>query len=181
MKKIILATLLSLSAVSAHAADFKDNFYGGFNFGLTTATGTGFTSTTGLGVGGHVGYSFSRSISAELALNEIGVGWKYATIADVTSTALSAAVVGFYPMQDNIDLYGKLGVANSKVSVSCQGCASNPSQSKTAPTFGAGVEFGHDSKASFRFGFDHYNLAAYSGNGANWSGNDYSVAANFKF
>lgn len=176
---MIIAALLSIAAVSAHAADFKDNFYGGFNFGLTTASGAGFTSTTGFGTGGHVGYAFNRSASAELAFNEIGLGWKYAGIADVTSSTFSASMVGFYPVQDSVDLYGKLGVANSKVSLTCQGCGA--SQSKTAPTFGAGVEFGHDNKASFRLGFDHYNLAAYSGNGANWSGNDYSVAANFKF
>lgn len=182
MKKIILASLLSVAAVSAqaHAADFKDKFYGGFNLGLATATGTGFTSSTGFAAGGHVGYAFNRSISAELAFNEIGAGWKYASIADVTSSTFSASLVGFYSVQKDIDLFGKIGVASSKVSVTCQGCGGQ-AQSKTAPTFGGGVEFGHDNKTSFRFGYDHYDLSAYSGNGANWSGNDYSVAANFKF
>lgn len=183
---IYAATLLMATSFGAMASD--NGAYWGFNMGFTPATASAAANvnkTTGFGMGGHLGYNINHSIAVEAAYNGVGfLGWK-SGLVDLSAFVLSGSVLGFYPVSksaagETIDVYGKLGYANASVGASCDACTTTfNSKSKSAPTFGFGVEMGRGQATSIRIGMDHYDLSAFAG--TDMSTNDYHFTVNRAF
>ncbi|MBI3481360.1 MAG: porin family protein [Nitrosomonadales bacterium] len=154
----------------------SSGFYAGFGFGYAPVSGSSLiTSSNGWSVDGRAGYAFNRNWSAEVAFDGI-TSVKSGTV-DVGISIFSASLVGYYPVKENIDLYGKVGYANANVGFISLG--SSVDQTKTGLTYGFGVELGHGNKNSLRLGMDHYDLSA-------WptlpiSANNFTLSIDFRF
>ncbi len=123
--KILAALATGTLAFSALAAEglYVAADYGQINIGnVTTATGGGFPNSNGIFLSG--GYRFSRNLSAE-ATCAIGgnsttsasamSGGVFASISEtVKPTVFAATAIGTYPINDQIEVFGKLGIANLK-------------------------------------------------------------------
>ncbi len=184
--RIYAATLLMATSFGAMATD--NGAYWGFNMGYTPATASSSASvdkTTGFGMGVHLGYNINHNFAVETAYNGVGfLGWK-SGIVNLNAFVLSGSVLGFYPVSqsaagDTFDIYGKLGYANASVGASCDVCTpTSNSKSKSAPTFGFGIELGRGQPISMRIGMDHYDLSAFTG--TDLSTNDYHFTVNRAF
>jgi len=100
------------------------NIYGGLELGRSDV---GDEDDIGFKVFG--GYQFTRNIAAE-----IGYGMLFDK-SDVEVTALEFVAVGMFPIQNQISLIGKLGLANVEVDTRFG------SEDKTELTWGIGVQF----------------------------------------
>jgi hypothetical protein len=186
VRNILLVTALSMassSAIAGNSASEKSveplgasGIYAGFEFGYAPVSGSSqVTGTNGTAFGGRVGYAFNRRVSAELAWDFIG---NLSTgLVALNADVLSGSVVGYYPLNEGIDAYGKLGYASANVGTS--NLSSNVTQNKTGLTYGLGFELGHGQSHSLRFGMDHYDLSAFSTMPI--SANNFNVSADFRF
>ena len=152
-------------------------FYAGFGMGFAPVSGSSLiTSSNGVSLTGRAGYALNRSVSVEAAYD--GIAMVKSGLADVGISVLSASVLGYYPLQDNVDVYAKAGYANASVGFST-GTGNSSSQSKTGLTYGFGVELGHGAKQSFRLGIDHFDLSAWQTMPI--AANNVSFSADFRF
>ena len=186
VKNVLLATALSIassSAIAGNSASEKSveplgasGIYAGFELGYAPVSGSSqVTGTNGTAFGGRVGYAFNRSVSAELAWDIIGN--LSAGLVALNADVLSASVVGYYPIKDGLDVYGKLGYASANVGTS--NLTNNVTQNKTGLTYGFGLELSHGENSSIRLGMDHYDLSAFSTMPI--SANNFNVSADFRF
>lgn len=155
----------------------ESGLYAGFGMGYAPVSGSSLiTSSNGLSLTGRVGYALNRSVSVEAAYD--GIAMVKSGLADVGVSVLSASVVGYYPLQDSLDFYGKAGYANASVGFST-GQGNSSSQSKTGFSYGFGVELGHGARQSFRLGMDHFDLSAWQAMPI--AANNFSFSADFRF
>ena len=149
--------------------------YAGFGFGYAPVSGSNLvTSSNGASISGRIGYAWNQHVSTELAIG--GIAFVKSGVADVGINMFSASVLGYYPVQEGVDAYAKVGYANASVGLNTQ--LNNVSKSKTGLTYGFGAEFGHGEKTSFRLGVDHYDLSAWSTMPI--SANDFSFSIDFR-
>jgi opacity protein-like surface antigen len=183
---ILMATALTVASSAASAVGSaserpdeplgNSGFYAGFEFGYAPVSGSSqVTSANGMAFGGRGGYAFNRNVSAEVALDLIGN--LKTGLVDWSADVLSASMVGYYPIQDELDVYGKLGYASANVGTS--NLVNNVSKNKTGLAYGFGVELGHGKKNSIRLGMDHYDLSAWSAMPI--SANNFNVSFGFRF
>jgi OOP family OmpA-OmpF porin len=97
-KKIAAAAALAFVASSAFAAPTA--FYGGLDVGSTKIDNIDDSKTS---FGGFLGYGFHPNFAVELGYRQLGK-WDG---AKVQQTQLS--VVGSYPLNRQLDIYGRLG------------------------------------------------------------------------
>ena len=144
MKKIALATLVSLGMLSMNAFADSDA-YNGFSLAYVQSRNNGLTdSTSGLGIlrsvrlNEHYGY--------EMQFGLFGNSGPFTSNAFVDLSA-----IGFVPLSDRgLKLYGKAGLVD--VYSRGSGTANN-----LGLTYGAGFEFPLDNGA-IRVGFQHFNV-----------------------
>lgn len=189
MKKNLIAVTLMVVSMGASmdvlAADSAA--YWGGSFGYSPASGTdvsgagggaGITTSSGFGLGGILGYKINKYAAVEASYTILGMGWK-SGVTDVSAGILSWSALGYYPVSDGFDAYGKVGYSNSTVIYSgCAGCT-NVQQSKAAMSYGFGIEVGDAQSLRLRLGVDHYDLSAFAG--ASLNSNYYNAAMLFKF
>jgi OOP family OmpA-OmpF porin len=96
--------------------------------------------------------------------------------------AASMTAIGFLPLNDTFSLYGKLGVAVTKTTVSSSLAPMNDA-TRTAPTYGAGAEYHLNKNIGMRLGWDHYAAAVNEagGNKNNLHSNVISAGAVYNF
>ena len=186
LMSVSVLCLLSANAFAAGSASqmavvqaplTASGFYAGFGMGYAPVSGSSLiTSSNGISLTGRVGYALNRSVSIEAAYD--GITLVKSGLADVGVSVLSASVLGYYPLQDSLDLYGKAGYANASVGFS-SGMGNSTSQSKTGLTYGFGVELGHGAQQSFRLGIDHFDLSAWQAMPI--AANNFSFSADFRF
>ena len=132
MKKIALATLVSLGMLSMNAFADSDA-YNGFSLAYVQSRNNGLTdSTSGLGIlrsvrlNEHYGYEMQFGL--------------FGNIGPYTSNGfVELSAIGFVPLGDrDLKLYGKAGLAD----VYSRG--SSETANKLGLTYGAGVEFPRD-------------------------------------
>jgi len=181
---VILAAVLAATSSSVFAASASEmaveplgesGLYAGFGFGYAPLSGSSSVNSSTYAFDGRVGYAVNRHVSVETAwalMGGINVG-----LTEMVADVLSVSAVGYYPIQDKMDVYGKLGYASANVGTS--NWVKNESKTKTGVTYGFGVEFAHGDKTSFRLGMDHYDLAAWST--LPISANNFSFSADFRF
>ena len=200
MKKIAIAALLSaVVAAPAFAAD--NGFYIGADLGRSStsaAAGAVLTKSSDTVFGVLAGYQFTKNWGAEAFYTGAGkwTAQDTAGLANVNGKADTWGVVGTgtLPLSDAFSLYGKLGYASTKTTVSCSviiggaacGNAGPSNATRGAATYGLGAIYNVTPAVGIRFGWDRYGAAvtnSVNGGGAknNYNANVYSLAATYKF
>ncbi|MDQ7004480.1 MAG: outer membrane beta-barrel protein [Ghiorsea sp.] len=159
MKKIIaIAALSAALTTSAFAADNTTYVTAGLSSATYTNTG-GFPNPGKVDLG--VGYSFTPTLAAELSYHQfgdstlvvVGVGGSASATASVSS--VTAAVVGSYPISDQVSLIGKVGVASNKTDLTTN-VGTSDSSSKTSLYFAVGGEYNISDKYSIRAQYEDF-------------------------
>lgn len=179
-KTIVKAVVLgvsSLVAVSSFAATQGTYVGGQLGWGdvhqsiqASSVSGYGIntkTSSKDTGIAGRLfaGYQFDSNWAAELGWNKfsdadakatsagkvIGLPYSYNAKATIKTDAIDLVAKGIYPVANNVNVYGKAGVAyvmsryEEKATSTLAGRNSygrvNDKESKLFPTFGAGVSY----------------------------------------
>ena len=159
-KTILLSGLLAIASVSTAAFAGDEGIYVGGNIGvgkpnINTPNGEDKSSSV---VGGIVlGYKFSKYLGVEGEYTGIGKVTDKVS-GTVKGDAASIAAIGFLPLNDEFNLYGKLGVAATKTKVSSSLAPMND-DTRTSITYGLGGEYNLNKNIGIRLGWDHYNAA----------------------
>ena len=178
--KTLIATL-SFIVLSTPAFAQDDGFYAGINLGdgkpdINTPNGTSKDSS--LVVGGVVGYKFNKYLAIESQYTGIGKVTDKQN-GSAKGDAISLSGLGILPVTDNFDLYGKLGVAVTKTSVS--GIASMSDATRTAVTYGVGAQYNVNQNIGVRLGWDRYNAGIGGTGNKNVDADVISVGALYNF
>ncbi len=158
IKKILLGTLFA--AVSSVAFAEDAGIYGGLNLGIgkpdiNMPNGRDKESS---GVAGIVlGYKFNPYLAVEGQYTGIGKVTDNVS-GSAKADAASLSVLGILPLNQNINLYGKLGVAATKTTVSSSLSPMNDA-TRTGVTYGLGAEYNVNRNVGLRLGWDHFNAA----------------------
>jgi OOP family OmpA-OmpF porin len=102
-KKIAAAAALAFAATSAIAAA-PTAFYGGVDLGSTKIDDFGDSKAS---FGGFLGYGFNQNFAVELGYRQLGK-WD-ALGVDVRAKQTHLSAIGFYPLNAQLDVYGRLG------------------------------------------------------------------------
>jgi len=191
MKKIVAALLLS-TAVAAPAFAADNGFYAGADLGRSSTNNpvprAVVTKDKDTVVGALGGYQFTKNWGAEAFYTQAGkleftcgagcAGSEKANVWGLVG-------VGTMPLSDAFSLYGKLGYANARTSVSAPIGSNFAGATRNAATYGLGGVFNVKPAIGIRFGWDRYAAATLNGNGDgaknNFNTNVYSLGAVFKF
>jgi OmpA-OmpF porin, OOP family len=189
MKKIAAVLLLS-SAVAAPAFADNSGFYAGIDVG-TARSGTPNNvsaapsiskNRTVAGVLG--GYQFNQYWGVEAQYTGAGKvdASQGATSSSAKADAWGLDAVGTLPLSDTFSLYGKLGVASTKTSVSSTVPPGITGATRTAATYGAGLQYNASSSIGIRLGWDRYGArTTKAGANSDYNSNVYSIGALYKF
>lgn len=114
-KKIAAAAALAFVASSSFAAA-PTAFYGGLDVGSTKIDDFDSSKTS---VGAFVGYGFNPFFAVELGYRQLGKYDVYG--ADVKAKQTHLSLVGSYPLNDVLDVYGRLGYNNLRAKATYRG------------------------------------------------------------
>lgn len=144
MKKIAIAALLSaFVAAPAVAADM----YAGIKVGsVNNSAGSASESSSSFGVFG--GHTINPSFAVEVGYTDLGS----VSSGIIKFTALELSAVGSFPINEQLSLFGKLGMANT--AETGLGLTGN----RTAATFGFGGQYNVAPTVGVRVGFDRYSF-----------------------
>lgn len=183
-KAILFNSLVAVSVLSSTAFADDQGFYAGFNVGNgkpNIHTANGLDKSSSIVGGGVLGYKFNKYLGVEGQYTGIGkVTDKISGTAKGDAASLTA--IGFLPLNDAFNLYGKLGVAATKTTVSSSLAPMNDA-TRTAITYGLGGEYNLNKNVGMRLGWDHYNAAVdmNGGNKNNVNANVITVGAVYNF
>lgn len=182
---IIIATIAA--ALAAPLAAQADNAYVGANIGsakqkLDTPDGSGTESTTGYKLYG--GYDYTKNFGAEVGYvdfrkvegSDSGYG------VSNKPSAIYAAATGTLPLNAQLSLFGKLGVAytRSTFDVWAPGMTVSTTKHKTNAVIGFGTSFALDQKITFVAEYEYFGKVAEQGN-VNVKADLLSLGVRFKF
>jgi OOP family OmpA-OmpF porin len=102
-KKIAAAAALAFAATSAIAAA-PTAFYGGVDLGATKIDDFGDSKAS---VGGFLGYGFNQNFAVELGYRQLG-SWDVVGV-NVKAKQTHLSAIGSYPLNAQLDVYGRLG------------------------------------------------------------------------
>jgi OOP family OmpA-OmpF porin len=102
-KKIAAAAALAVVATSAFAAQ-PTAFYGGVDVGSTKIDGVDDNKAS---FGGFLGYGFNQNVAVELGYRQLGK-WDVMG-ADLKAKQAHLSVIGSWPLNPQLDIYGRLG------------------------------------------------------------------------
>jgi hypothetical protein len=134
-KKIFAAAALATLASSAFAA-MPNTFYAGVDGGSTKIDGFGDNKGS---FGGFVGYNFHQNFAAEIGARRLG-SWTVAG-ADVDANQYAASIVGTLPLQNNFNVFGRLGYNKVEAKASYNGFSANADDSGVLYGVGVGYQF----------------------------------------
>ncbi len=155
MKTYLVTAAICLFALPAYADD--TGFYSGTTLGRTSVgdpTAFPLTKSNDFVLGGFIGYKLNDNFGIEGEYTGLG-RFKNATQSG-KSDALGLSVVGYLPINDKFELYGKAGVAHS-IGKSANGGLSNAN--RNAPTYGIGVQYTMGESTALRLGVDRFSAA----------------------
>ena len=165
--KRMAAALLIASAISSQALAADDGFYAGINLGdgkpgISTVNGSRKDSSF-VG-GGVVGYKFNKNFATEAQFTGVG---KVTDKAGGTAKgdAVSLSGIGILPLNEDFDLYGKIGVAVTRTTVSSDLVPMNDA-TRAALTYGVGAQYNVNKSIGVRLGWDHYGIATKNASGS---------------
>lgn len=197
-KKLISVALLSMIATPAFAAD-NGIYVGGqlgmasTKFDLPAGSGIAEDSMSPISFGATLGYALNKNFAVEGSYISLGKA-TYKTVPaspltiGISSSVLSVAAVGSYPVSNELSVLGRLGFASatSKVSAdNCTGCTFPPDAKKSALTYGFGAQYNISDVAGVRLTYDMYTLGESNDPNVNaimlGKANVFSVAGIYKF
>lgn len=158
MKKIttLIATLAFFTLNLSNARAAEEGIYSLFSVGVTPLKGSANTTISlGLSLGG--GYNFNKYVGIEGQLALLGM----ATTNSLSAHALAMTLNGYLPVQEHLNLFGKVG--KSYTTVSDNTSTTSVSQSGMTTVYGYGLEYSSNDKRKYRFGVDHYDLSVAPG------------------
>jgi opacity protein-like surface antigen len=112
LKKIAAAAALALVASSSFAAA-PTAFYGGLDVGSTKIDGFDDNKTS---FGGFLGYGFNQFFAVELGYRQLGK-WDFGPV-ELKAKQTHLSVIGSYPLNAQLDVYGRLGYNNLRAEAS---------------------------------------------------------------
>ncbi len=189
IKSILSAGLVAAAFAAGTASAAQSGFYVGADVGRssvgTVAPGLAMTKSTDTVGGVFVGYQFTENWGVEGFYT--GGGKFSATNAAMTgygsgkSDVYGLDLVGTAPLADNFSVYGKLGYASTKTSASdTSGTTSGATRS--AATYGLGLEYDVMPQVGIRFGWDRYGAAINNaGVKSNFNSNVWAIGVLYKF
>lgn len=179
MKKTLAAALLSAAVATPAFAD--GGFYIGGTLGraATSNFGAPLTKSSDTVYGGLVGYQFNPNFGVEAQYTGAG---KFATATmSGKSDIFTVDAVGTLPLADNFALYGKLGIGSSKSKI-YDATLTYQGTSRTAATYGLGVQYNATPQVGIRFGWDRYGSAVTSaGAKTNFNSNVWAAGIVYAF
>jgi OOP family OmpA-OmpF porin len=194
MKRITLAVLAAVGLVGATTAFAADNgWYVGVDAGSASVGSTfaraSMSSTTNTVGGVQLGYQFNKNWGAEIFYTGGGkfISSFSGNTANGKSDVWGVSAIGTMPLSEAFSLYARLGVASSNTSVSNSlAIATITGQSRTAATYGLGLQYNVTPAVGVRVGVDSYALATANGGGVigatdNINSTVTSLGAVFKF
>jgi len=158
MKKILAVAILS-TAFAAPAYAEGTGFYGALDLNTWDLSnkGTASNPSTGYRIAG--GYHFTPNWGAELGYAASGNGDAGGQNYKVESTQL--ALIGTYPINEQFDVFGKLGYAMNKLSgdatAGCSDC------SKDDFMYGIGAQYNFNKQFGVRFQYEDLGKVEDSG------------------
>ncbi len=155
MKKTLLFLLLAGAASPAFCAD--TGIYTGTSIGHTSVSdplAAPLVKSSDNVFGGFAGYRFSDNFSVEGGYT--GIGRFRSATQSGKADALSLALVGFVPLTDHLQAFGKAGVADA-IGKSATGGLTNAS--RMGPMFGLGLQYDFNDNIGMRVGVDRYEAA----------------------
>lgn len=193
IKLFAIATLASTSYLSVAGA----NKVGGY-FDIALGLGqqsADYWEESGVGFGGKIGigYRFNVNFAIEAAYaggtTSIDAPPGYDVDIDDHTGTFYGAVVGYYPLSEQIELLGRLGIGNSKTTSTVSGAGGSvklKSASVTAPVFGVGLSYSpSDSNLRYNIEFTHLSkdesAENHSGNAGPNGLNLFSIGINVPF
>ncbi len=159
-RRVLLGTLLAAATISNMAFAGDTGAYVGLNLGIgkpdiNMPNGRDKQSSAVAGV--VLGYKFNPYVAVEGQYTGIGKVTDNVS-GSAKGDAASLAVLGILPLNENFNLYGKLGVAATKTTVSSSLSPMNDA-TRTSVTYGLGAEYNVNKDIGMRLGWDHYNAA----------------------
>lgn len=194
MKKAVAAVLLLTAAVTsaAPARAAEKGFYIGANAGFTRTSaisGIDPSKVTGGLFSLLGGYQFNKYLAGEIQYAYLGKA-EYTDLtfnsnggsASTRTHSFSVNAVGTWPIQDEFSLYGKLGLAVNRTSIS-NFDVQYTGKMRFMPTVGLGVQYDVIPAVGLRMGWDRYDGAFENGAGANmhFHKNAWSLGAIYRF
>ena len=164
MKKVLAAAILSALA----APTFAEGFYAGFDVGsasadtssiVTVKAPSASASKNKTVAGIYAGYDFTPNWAVEAKYT--GAGENKATTAaggvfNVKADAFALTLVGTAPLSDSFEVYGKLGYASTKTTVTSSIAGAYSGASRNAATYGVGAQYNVSKAVGIRLGYDVY-------------------------
>lgn len=182
MKKIIAAVVLSTASFAALASD--PGFYVTAGAGSASysnansqfTTGLAFKNPGALSIGG--GYHFNPYLGLEAGYSLLGestittYGFFYTITEKLNASSLRLAAVGSIPINEKFELFGQLGLANTKVDYTASvvggtfaaGVSPSASASKTNLMYGLGGQFNINKRFSIRAQYQDLGKVQLPGN-----------------
>jgi len=134
-KKIIAAAALATLASSAFAAT-PNTFYAGVDAGSTKIDDFGDNKGS---YGAFLGYNFHENFAAEIGARRLGSWTVFG--ADVDADQYQASVIGTLPLQNNFNVFGRLGYNKLKANASYNGQSADADDSGVLYGVGVGYNF----------------------------------------
>jgi OOP family OmpA-OmpF porin len=156
MKKIAIISLLSICIAAPALADNTDKPYVAVDLGSATYSNVSpFPNPGMIRIAG--GYHFNKYLAGEIGYTKFGDSTFIATggSATLTASAFQIAAVGSYPLNEQFDLLGKLGITSNKASANnTLGMSINSSESSVL--YGVGAQYHFNSQISVRAQYENY-------------------------
>jgi OOP family OmpA-OmpF porin len=168
---------------------------GTFNDDLTAAGATGLSSSDD-GSGNQwrlqAGYKFNPYFAVEAGYIDLGKADYKARFAGGSAKGsekaggVDLALLGIYPVTDNISVFGKVGLVAAKVTTKLSSGAPaalhvNDSSTEVRPLFGAGATYSVMKNVDLRFDYDHVSNLGNSGKSAKMDDDMVSAGISYSF
>lgn len=131
-KKFVAAAALAFAATSAFAA--PTGVYAGLDVGSTKIDNFGDNKAS---VGGFVGYGFHPNFAVELGYRQLG-SWEEQGV-DVKAKQTHLSLIGSYPLNGQLDIYGRLGYNQLRAEASYGGYTVG--EDTTGGLYGIGLNY----------------------------------------
>ena len=134
-KKFIAAAALATLASSAFAAT-PNTFYAGVDGGSTKIDDFGDDKGS---YGAFLGYNFHENFAAEIGARRLG-SWDIGPVG-VDANQYSASIIGTLPLQNNFNVFGRLGYNKVEAKAEYQGFSADADDSGVLYGVGVGYQF----------------------------------------
>lgn len=161
MNKTLAAALLCAAAATPAFAQSQGHWYGALDFGTLTMKNTDFPEPGTMSITG--GYRFSPNLGAEGGLTFMGDS----TMVDATGSlnarqgGLQFAAVGFLPLSQSFELFGKAGLGFHTVKMTGTGAYAGTYDPYTTTNiiYGAGAQVNFSPKFGMRLQYESLGKA----------------------